>query len=134
MKFTVTKVIFLLIFISTAFATVELIRPGLMASPEGEDIRLEWSTGVEENLISFVIERSTPESPWIEIETIQPKGNNSNYYFVDKSAYKISDLIFKYRLKIRAGDVQDHYSNEVTVYPQLSDVKRTWGSIKAMFR
>ena len=135
MNSTVIKVFFLLIFISTAFATVELIRPGLIASPDGENIRLEWNTGVEENLVSFIVERKTPESSWIEIETIQPKGNNSNYYFIDKSAYKANDLIFLYRIKIHTNEsIPYHYSNEVTVYSKPNDVKRTWGSIKAMFR
>ena len=135
MNFTVKKILFLLIFISTAFAGVELIRPGLLASPEGEDIRLEWNTGKEENLINFIIERKTPESSWIEIETVPPKGSNSLYSYVDKSAYKTNDLIFIYRLKIHVNEsIQYHYSNEVTVYPNLSGVKRTWGSIKAMFR
>ena len=138
MNFTVTKVVFFLIFISTAFATVELIRPGLEARPVEEDIKLEWSTGVEENLISFIIERSTAESPdsWREIETIPPNGNYSNYSYIDKSAYKADDLIFYYRLKIHVNENPQYiYSNEVgPVYPQLSGVKRTWGSIKAMFR
>jgi hypothetical protein len=134
MNSTVTKIFFLLIFISTAFATVELISPGLVASPEGDYVVLKWSTGSEEGLIDFVIERSTPGSPWIEIETIPPQGNNSNYSYVDKTAYKANDLAFIYKLKIRAKDVKDHYSNEATAYPKLSGVKRTWGSIKAMFR
>ena len=138
MKYTATKVIFLLIFISTAYATVELINPGLKATPNGEDIKLEWSTGVEENLINFIIERKTKGSSWIEIGTIQPKGDNSNYSYIDKSAYKANDLIFYYRLKMHVNEPPPYdyiTSNEYgPVYPQLSGVKRTWGSIKAMFR
>ncbi len=101
---------------------------------EGDDIRLEWKTGEEVNLQHFKIERKTPQNGFVEIETVQPKGSNSYYSFLDKSAYKPTDLIFIYRLKIVDSNGQVSYSNEVTVSHNVSGVKRTWGSIKAMFR
>jgi hypothetical protein len=102
---------------------------------EGEDIRLEWKTGEEVNLQNFTIERKTPKSSYAEIASIDPKGSNSYYSYLDKSAYKMmSDLVFIYRLKIVDDNGQSSYSNEVTVSHNVSGVKRTWGSIKAMFR
>jgi hypothetical protein len=102
---------------------------------EGEDIRLEWKTGEEVNLENFIIERKTPKSTYAEIATVEPKGSNSHYSYLDKSAYKMmSDLVFIYRLKIIDTNGQSSYSNEVTVSHNVSGVKRTWGSIKAMFR
>ncbi len=101
---------------------------------EGEDIRLEWKTGEEVNLQNFKVERKTPQSSYVEIATIVPKGSNSYYTFLDQSAYKTTDMIFVYRLKIVDTNGQSSYSNEVTVSHSVSGVKRTWGSIKAMFR
>ncbi|MEJ2242276.1 MAG: hypothetical protein P8Y18_09050 [Candidatus Bathyarchaeota archaeon] len=101
---------------------------------EGDDIRLEWKTREEVDLQNFKIERKTPQNSFVEIATIQPKGNNSYYTYLDQSAYKASDLIFVYRLKIVDTNGQTSYSNEVTVSHSVSGVKRTWGSIKAMFR
>ena len=101
---------------------------------EGEDIRLEWKTREEVNLQHFKIERKTPQSPFVEITTIQPKGNNSYYSYLDQSTYKTTDMIFIYRLKIVDTNGQASYSNEVSVSHNVSGVKRTWGSIKAMFR
>ena len=101
---------------------------------EGDDIRLEWKTREEVDLQNFKIERKTPQNSFVEIATIQPKGNNSYYSYLDQSAYKASDLIFVYRLKIVDTNGQTSYSNEVTVSHSVSGVKRTWGSIKAMFR
>jgi len=43
-------------------------------------------------------------------------------------------MIFIYRLKIVDTNGQASYSNEVSVSHNVSGVKRTWGSIKAMFR
>jgi hypothetical protein len=101
---------------------------------EGEDIRLEWKTKEEANLQHFKIERKTPQSSFVEIATVEPKGSNSYYSYVDQSVYKGNNMIFIYRLKIVDTNGQYAYSNEVSVSHSVSGVKRTWGSIKAMFR
>ncbi|MCW8805394.1 MAG: hypothetical protein OQK56_02945 [Ignavibacteriaceae bacterium] len=101
---------------------------------EGEDIRLEWKTRDEVNLQHFKVERKTPQSSFVEITTVEPKGNNSYYTYLDQSAYKTNNILFIYRLKIIDTNGQASYSNEVSVSHSVSGVKRTWGSIKAMFR
>ena len=101
---------------------------------EGEDIRLEWKTREEVNLQHFKVERKTPQSSFVEITTIVPKGNNSYYTYLDQSAYKTDNMLFIYRLKIIDTNGQASYSNEVSVSHSVSGIKRTWGSIKAMFR
>ncbi len=101
---------------------------------EGEDIRLEWKTREEVNLQHFKVERKTPQSSFVEISTIGPKGDNSYYTYLDQSAYKTDNMLFVYRLKIVDTNGQVAYSNEVSVSHSVSGVKRTWGSIKAMFR
>ena len=101
---------------------------------EGDDVRIEWRTGEETNLQRFIIERKTPQSPYVELATINPKGTNSFYSYLDEAAYKIEDLVFIYRLKIVDNDGAISHSSEVTVSHNVSGVKRTWGSIKAMFR
>ena len=101
---------------------------------EGDDVRLEWRTGEEINLQQFVLERKTPQSPFVELAKINPKGSNSFYSYLDEAAYKTEDLVFIYRLKIVDVDGATSHSSEVTVSHNVSGVKRTWGSIKAMFR
>jgi len=103
------------------------------ASSDGDDIKLEWKTGEESGVRSFIIERSQISyDNFTEIATVKPQGSNSFYSYTDKSAYKATDLIFKYRLKIVASEVS--YSKTISVSQNISGVKRTWGSIKAMFR
>ncbi|GAB4300128.1 MAG: hypothetical protein Kow0098_27200 [Ignavibacteriaceae bacterium] len=104
------------------------------AHSEGESIKLEWKTGEETNLSHFVIERRTPDAGFIEIDQLPAQGSNSYYSYIDDSAYRVNDLVFIYRLKIVDNDNQISYSAEVTVSHSISGVKRTWGSIKAMFR
>ncbi len=100
---------------------------------QGEDIKIEWQTAKETSLKNFVIERKTNESDYIEIATVQPKGDNSFYSYLDETAYKQNDFVFIYRLKIVELNNTYSYSNTITVSP-VQGVKRTWGSIKAMFR
>jgi len=101
---------------------------------EGEDVLLEWKTSAEENLKHFAIERKTPQNPYIELAIVEPKGSNSYYSYLDEAAYKTAELVFIYRLKIVDIDGSTSFSAEVTVSHNVSGVKRTWGSIKAMFR
>src|SRR3989304_5350997 len=78
---------------------------------EGEDIRLEWRTSEEVNLRHFIIERKTPQSPFIELATIEPLGSNSFYTYLDDSAYKIDGLTF-YR-RIHLNRCRKNYYQEV---------------------
>ncbi|GMU98278.1 MAG: hypothetical protein HND39_15975 [Ignavibacteriota bacterium] len=132
MKMKFSQILLVLLITTAVFAGTFL--EYFHGRSEGDDIRLEWKTKEEVNLQNFKIERKTPQSSFTEIETIQPKGSNSYYSYLDQTTYKTTDMIFVYRLKIVDTNGQASYSNEVTVSHNVSGVKRTWGSIKAMFR
>lgn len=132
MKLSLLKVFVLFAFISTALGGAYL--EFFHARSESEDVKLEWKTGEENNLRHFAVERKTPQSSFIQLATIQPQGSNKLYSYIDANAYKTTDLIFIYRLKIVDNNDQVTYSSEVSVSHNISGVKRTWGSIKAMFR
>jgi flagellar basal body L-ring protein FlgH len=131
MKLSTIIVSFLIIATVYAGAFIEYFH----ARSESDNVRLEWQTSEETNLQKFVIERKTPQSSFSEVASVSPKGNNSNYIYTDQNAYKTNDMIFVYRLKIVDNNNQITYSADVTVTHSISSVaKRTWGSIKAMFR
>jgi len=131
MKIKLTTILILFALVSAVLAGAFLEQ--FHARSEGENVKLEWKTGQESNVVSYAIERRTPQTDnFTEITTIKPKGDNSFYSYLDQSAYKTNNVIFIYRLKIVAEQVS--YSKEVSVSPNISGVKRTWGSIKAMFR
>lgn len=101
----------------------------------GDSIVLDWQTAQETSLKNFAIERKTPVSSYIEIATVNCKGNNSTYTYTDDCAYKSNEAVYIYRLKLVDNDGKESYSSEVTVtHGSVSSVKRTWGSIKALFR
>ena len=106
------------------------------ARSDGNNITLEWKTQSETGVLAFEVQRKAgTNGEYISIGTLEPKGSNSYYSFIDRSAFKSTLSIYLYRLKIAdVNGTSSGYSNEVTVSHNVSGVKRTWGSIKAMFR
>jgi hypothetical protein len=132
-KIKLTTIIITFLVIATVYAGAYI--EYFHARSESDNIKLEWQTGDETNLQNFVIERRTPQSSYSEIATVQPKGSNSFYTFMDQNTYKATDMVFIYRLKIVDDNNQVSYSADITVTHSISSIaKRTWGSIKAMFR
>lgn len=104
------------------------------AKNEGDNVRVEWKTSDEKNVKEFLVERKTYQGEFNVLESVKPLGSNSYYSFLDQNAYKVSDVIFIYRIKIVDNDNSVSYTKEVSVSHNISGVRRTWGSIKAMFR
>ena len=121
----------LLFFSSILFAGAAL--KFIQGHSESDNIIIEWQTEKEFNIKSFTVERKTPNGSFVGIATVSPKGDYSYYRFVDEGVYKTADRLYTYRVKIDDGTYVT-YSAEVPVAISLSDVKRTWGSIKALFR
>ncbi len=132
MKRTWFKLFFALIIVSTAFAGAFL--DFFHVRSENDNVVVEWKTSQEENVDKFVIERRSPKGVFIELASVKPTGSNSFYKYTDKGAYKKNDLLFVYRLKIVDIDNTVTYSSDASISLSVSGVKRTWGSIKAMFR
>jgi hypothetical protein len=125
--------IVIILFTATLFAGAYLL--DFRGYSEGENGRIEWETREESNLKHFIIERKTPQTNWIEIATIQPKGSNSFYSFIDESIFKLNEYVFNYQLKIVDNNGNVSKSEQITLALSPSSVyKSTWGSIKAMFR
>jgi hypothetical protein len=134
MNFTITKVVFFLILISTALANVSL--EFFRGWNDGEYIKLEWKIepGEEIKIKQFEVWRATTQTPYAKIETILPEDGKDFYTYVDKNAYKPIDMVFKYKIIFVEKNGQTSESHEYIVGSNPSGVKRTWGSIKAMFR
>lgn len=131
----VTSFILLLCSVQS-LALADVIRSGtLQARSDGSSVILSWVTDDETNVARFEIERragTTDEFGYIA--SVSPKGP-SLYEFIDHSAYKVSSTLYQYHIKILFSDnTSPVYVGPVTVSHTVSGVKRTWGSIKAMFR
>ena len=122
--------------ICTVLAFAEVIKSGsLQASSDGVNVTLHWLTEDETNVARFEIERrSGTTGEFTMIGSVDSKGA-SLYEFVDNSALEKIVTLYQYRIKIvRSHGETPVYSQILTVSHTVSGVRRTWGSIKALFR
>jgi hypothetical protein len=120
----------------SAFSSSPLKEGSLSAESDGSNIVIRWITEDETNVSLFELERKAGlHGQFFLLSQISPKGNNSTYEYVDESVLRLeAESIYQYRVKALFSDGSSIYSPEVTVIHAVSSVRRTWGSIKAMFR
>lgn len=123
--------ILFLVTISVIYAGVELIN--FTAKSQNGNVVLNWQTASETNLKHYVVERKSVGGNFYELAIVDPRPDK-NYQYVDQSAFKTADAVYSYRIKIVDNDGSVSYSGTQSVYHNVSSVKRTWGSIKALFR
>lgn len=99
---------------------------------ENGNVILEWQTSSETNLKHYVVERKSVSGGFVDIATIEPRADKT-YKYIDQSAYKSNDVIYSYRVRIVDNDGSVSHTDERAVRHDVSSVKRTWGSIKAIF-
>ena len=120
----------------STIAMAEVIRNGsLQANSDGINVTLHWITDDESDVLRFDIERrSGTDGAFIAIATVDPKGPSS-YEYIDNSAFRKTSTIYQYRVKISFTNTSNvTYSPILTVTHTVSGYRRTWGSIKSMFR
>ena len=126
----------LLICASLAFAGQ--IRDGsLSANSNGTNITIRWVSDDEAGVARFEIERkSGVNGQFIVLAPIALRGSNSVYEYVDDSAFRaFTESIYQYQVKVVfLSGANPAYYGPITVRHDVSSVRRTWGSIKAMFR
>ncbi len=123
-----------LLVISAGIADV--IRQGtLQATSDGVAVTIRWVSEDETAVAIYEIERrGGTEGEFSTIGTIVPRGP-SLYEFVDNSAFMKTGSLYQYRIRISFSDGRaPYYTNPLTISHTVSGVRRTWGSIKAMFR
>lgn len=116
-----------------AMATVIRDRP--TASSNGSDIVIRWNSDSEAGVQQFVVvRRAGTEGEFLAVTTVTPKGDRSSYEYIDRSVFKTSASVFQYRVRVINGQTPSPETEIVTVSHVSSTARRTWGSIKAMFR
>jgi len=105
------------------------------AFSNGTNILVRWLSDDETGVTGYEIARKAGSSgPFVILTpSLQLKGSNSSYEFVDETAFRASDSFYQYRITplLSNGKADAYY---VVVTHSVSSVRRTWGSIKAMFR
>jgi hypothetical protein len=136
--FKLMRTAILLFFIVSlcVLATAEVIKlTSLQAQSDGSVITLGWNTEDETGVTRFIIERRVGTSgPFVQIAAVDPKGP-SVYDYTDKTAFRSTATLYQYQIRIKfANGTSDQEIGPISVSHSVNSVKRTWGSIKAMFR
>ena len=104
------------------------------AAHDGGHVILQWQSSDESGVARYDIERKDgADGAFRYLDRKLPTGSGSVYVYDDFSAFRTTGTFYQYRLTV-------YFSNgnpPVPYYTQvmtISSVKRTWGSIKAMFR
>ncbi|RKY80223.1 hypothetical protein DRQ15_04995 [candidate division KSB1 bacterium] len=138
-------------FISVASVLLVLIGVSLWADaviiefksePGFNKVYLSWKVIHESNIKGYQIQRSLNGVNFSPVDFV-PRSreqaspeNPKTYQYVDRSVYKPIGYTFYYRLGIVESQSSKvvAFSQIVMVTPNVSGVRHTWGSIKAMFR
>ena len=103
---------------------------------DGNNINLQWVSDDESGVLRYEIERKSGMSgQFLFLVQIPLIGNNSSYLYVDDTAFlRAVESVYQYRIKVVYSSGSSAYYGPITVAHTVNSVRRTWGSIKAMFR
>jgi hypothetical protein len=127
------------------FAAFLLISTNLFAGPvkdgslsaysDGVRIFVRWISEDESGVARFEVERKAGlNGQFILLGQLALRGNNSPYEYIDDSPFRVTESIYQYRVKVVMTSGDAVYFGPITVSHNPSIVRRTWGSIKALFR
>jgi len=116
-----------------------------IAIPDNDRIYVRWTSQNESGLIRYELYCQRDNNPPALLTTLAPQGNNRNYEFVDMSVGGLNrnanpneppmPMLFQrltYTLKMITASGTLEVQTQVNF--QTSTTRRTWGSIKALFR
>jgi hypothetical protein len=114
----------------------DVIKDGsFSARSDGSNIYVRWISLDETGVLRYELERKAGiNGQFFLIAEFTTKGSNAAYDFVDDSAFRVVETLYQYRIKIVFSNGSSDYAGPISVRHDVSEVWRTWGSIKAMFR
>jgi len=122
---------------------VNSVVTNFLASSNGKEITLSWSSNDESGVDKYEIERSSKESSMFNyITSVIPTGSYKTYKYIDKPSFSAvekdnspqSATHYSYRIKISYKDASYDYSPVAKVSHDVSGYRRTWGMIKELFK
>jgi hypothetical protein len=104
-------------------------------SPRGEDFEITWQTDLEEGVSGFELHRrtSTTNNEFVLVGTHSSHGTGRTYVMLDDQIFKSSSEMIDYRLQAVLADGSRQVLRIESVNYTPTAIRRTWGSIKAMF-
>lgn len=105
-------------------------------SPDGRSFAISWQMDLEEDVREYELMRRTPYSndQFIRVQAFKAHGTGRPYAFRDDQVYKAAADFVEYRLDaVYSNGMRESVADAKLNYTTTA-VRRTWGSIKAMFQ
>jgi hypothetical protein len=130
--------VLLLIFVFNTFAFSGAVLSDFRAEAGLNRVELKWVVSAETGIKGYRVLRSLDGVQFQKIGFVAATGvagREQTYRFTDSSVFKLSGRLFYYKLEfVNEDDSANEYEKMVTITPQISSTRHTWGSLKAMFR
>ena len=101
----------------------------------GNDFIVTWETVRESDIKRFELQRKTPytNDEFVMVSEPDPHGIERQYLVRDTQVFKNGGELIDYRLQVVLADGSRQVLATKTVNYTPTAIRRTWGSIKAMF-
>jgi hypothetical protein len=125
-----------LLLVTAGASAIDGIFSFLRATPQNDDILVQWRSANESGVQYYDVERRSEEAnEFRRLGRIAARGAGSSYTFLDDEAFYKPQAGRRFTYRIRAlGNGTDQYSPTTTVIHEVSSVRRSWGMIKELFR
>ena len=103
---------------------------------DGSNLVVSWQAREESNVKEYELYRMTrlTNRQFVKIQSIPPHGPDKAYLYRDDQVFKSSSELVDYRLEVVYQDgVREQLARDQVNYTSTA-IRRTWGSIKAMFQ
>ncbi|HTP80541.1 MAG TPA: hypothetical protein VMM57_09075 [Bacteroidota bacterium] len=128
-----SAVVFSAAFLSLFLGVIIKDKP--TAYSNGSDIVIHWTSADETGVLRYdILRRAGTTGDFLAIVSVDRKGDNSTYEYIDRSVFKADSHIYQYIIRIENGENPPPETEPLTVSHLSSAARSTWGSIKAMFR
>jgi hypothetical protein len=117
-------------------ASAAVLKGQPTAKSDGSSITIHWDSDDETGVLGYEIARQVGWNGQyvVLVPSMKAKGSNQPYDFVDETAFRTTATFYKYRITALYSNGTRSDPFETGVSHTVNSVKRTWGSIKAMFR
>lgn len=103
---------------------------------ENNDMVVTWESTTEEGVARYELQRRTrfSNNQFVVVAEASPHGTQTPYRIMDDQVYKMSSEQVDYRLEaVYENGIREELASQSVSYTPTT-VRRTWGSIKAMFQ
>ena len=134
-KIMLTVAVFSLL---TALVFAGAVLSDFRAEPGLNKVDLKWVVSAESSLKGYRVLRGLNPSSFQKIGFVTAKGISGGartYTYTENSVFKTSGRSYYYKIQfVNLDGTVNNYEKIITVSPQISSARQTWGSLKAMFR